>query len=321
VITIYRNQQGATKCVDEIDPAWLVPGSGVWLWVDMSNPTPEDARILTDVFKFHDLAIEDAMAEIHHPKVESYGSYLYLILHGIDFREAEHCFKTQDVDFFVGEQFLVTIHPGHSRTLAEMRDVCGRNHWALAEGPVALLHRIVDAMVDHYRPEIDKLNERLDSLEDEIFAHPNPQFARQILDFKSDVSSLRRVVLPQRDVIGRLARREFPLISEQLAYRFRDVHDHVVRLVDEAGFFQDRVTSVLDAHLSLVSNRLNAVMKVLTIIATIFMPLTVLTGMWGMNVDLPHFPGGGSVQFWWVVGIMALLGGLMLWYFRRQRWI
>ena len=321
MITIYRNQQGATKCVDEIDPAWLVPGSGVWFWVDMSNPTPEDARILTDVFKFHDLAIEDAMAEIHHPKVESYGSYLYLILHGIDFREAEHCFKTQDVDFFVGEQFLVTIHPGHSRTLAEMRDVCGRNHWALAEGPVALLHRIVDAMVDHYRPEIDKLNERLDSLEDEIFAHPNPQFARQILDFKSDVSSLRRVVLPQRDVIGRLARREFPLISEQLAYRFRDVHDHVVRLVDEAGFFQDRVTSVLDAHLSLVSNRLNAVMKVLTIIATIFMPLTVLTGMWGMNVDLPHFPGGGGAQFWWVVAIMTLLGGLMLWYFRRQRWI
>lgn len=321
MITIYRNQQGATKCVDEIDPAWLVPGSGVWFWVDMSNPTPEDARILTDVFKFHDLAIEDAMAEIHHPKVESYGSYLYVILHGIDFREAEHCFKTQDVDFFIGEQFLVTIHPGHSRTLAEMRDVCGRNHWALAEGPVALLHRIVDAMVDHYRPEVDKLNERLDSLEDEIFAHPNPQFARQILDFKSDVSSLRRVVLPQRDVIGRLARREFPLISEQLAYRFRDVHDHVVRLVDEAGFFQDRVTSVLDAHLSLVSNRLNAVMKVLTIIATIFMPLTVLTGMWGMNVDLPHFPGGGGAQFWWVVAIMTLLGGLMLWYFRRQRWI
>ena len=321
MITIYRNQQGATKCVDEIDPAWLVPGSGVWFWVDMSNPTPEDARILTDVFKFHDLAIEDAMAEIHHPKVESYGSYLYVILHGIDFREAEHCFKTQDVDFFIGEQFLVTIHPGHSRTLAEMRDVCGRNHWALAEGPVALLHRIVDAMVDHYRPEVDKLNERLDSLEDEIFAHPNPQFARQILDFKSDVSSLRRVVLPQRDVIGRLARREFPLISEQLAYRFRDVHDHVVRLVDEAGFFQDRVTSVLDAYLSLVSNRLNAVMKVLTIIATIFMPLTVLTGMWGMNVDLPHFPGGGGAQFWWVVAIMTLLGGVMLWYFRRQRWI
>lgn len=321
MITIYRNQAGATQCVDKIDPAWLVPGSGVWLWVDMSSPTPEDARILSEVFKFHDLAIEDAMAEIHHPKVEAYGSYLYMILHGIDFREAEHCFKTQDVDFFLGEQFLVTIHPGHSRTLGEMRDVCARNNRALGEGPVALLHRIVDAMVDHYRPEIDKLSDRLDNLEDEVFQNTNPEFAKQILDFKADVSSLRRVVLPQRDVMSRLARREFPIISEPLAYRFRDVQDHLVRLVDEAVFFQDRITGLFDAHLSLVSNRMNAVMKVLTIIATIFMPLTVLTGMWGMNVTLPHFPGGEEVQFWWVLGLIVLLGVVMLWYFRKQRWI
>jgi magnesium transporter len=196
-----------------------------------------------------------------------------------------------------------------------------RNNRALGEGPGALLHRIVDAMVDHYRPEIDKLSDRLDTLEDEVFQNANPEFARQILDFRADVSSLRRVVLPQRDVMSRLARREFPIISEQLAYRFRDVQDHLVRLVDEAVYFQDRITGLFDAHLSLVSNRLNSVMKVLTIIATIFMPLTVLTGMWGMNVDLPHFPGGPGVQFWWVVGLMAVLGGAMLWYFRKQRWI
>ena len=100
--------------------------------------------------------------------------------------------------------------------------------------------------------------------------------------------------MPQRDAVGRLARREFPLIDEQLAYRFRDVHDHLVRLSDEAMFFQDRITSILDAHLSAVSNQLNQVMKVLTVIATIFMPLTVLTGMYGMNVPLPHFPGGDA---------------------------
>jgi magnesium transporter len=321
LVTIYRNQNGATRCVDHIDPAWLIPGSGVWVWVDLSNPTPDEARILSDVFKFHDLAVEDALSEIHHPKVESYGNYLYLILHGIDFRETEHCFKTQDVDFFIGEQFLVTVHPGHSRTVAGIRDVCARNDRALGEGPVALLHRIVDAMVDHYRPEIEKLSERLDRLEDLIFDNPNPRFAKQILDFKADVSSLRRVVLPQRDAVGRLGRREFPIITEQLAYRFRDVQDHLVRLVDEAVFFQDRVTSLLDAHLSLVSNRLNAVMKVLTIIATIFMPLTVLTGLWGMNVTLPELPGGGAAQFWWVVGIMLALGAVMLWYFRRKQWI
>jgi magnesium transporter len=321
LINVYRNQAGATRCVDSIDPAWLQPGSGVWVWVDITSPTPEEARILTDVFHFHDLAIEDALTEIHHPKVESYGHYLYLILHGIDFRESEHCFKTQDVDFFLGEQYLVTIHPGHSRSLTDMRNVCQRNDRALGEGPAALLHRIVDAMVDHYRPEIDKLNDRLDKLEEEIFEQPNANLARQILNFKSDISSLRRVVLPQRDAIARLSRREFPLISESMAYRFRDVHDHLVRLTDEAMFFQDRVTSLLDAHLSMVSNRLNSVMKVLTIIATIFMPLTVLTGMWGMNVPLPHLPGGEAAQFWWIAALMLAMSGVMLWYFRKQRWI
>ena len=139
-----------------------------------------------------------------------------------------------------------------------------------------LLYRIVDTMVDNYRPEVDKLSERLDELEEEVFENPNTQLARRILNFKKDISSLRQVVLPQRDVVGRLARREFPLINEQLAYGFRDVHDHLVRLSDEAMFFQDRITSILDAHLSAVSNQLNQVMKVLTIIATLFMPLTVL---------------------------------------------
>jgi magnesium transporter len=321
VITIYRNEKGTTQCVDTVDPAWLQPGSGVWVWVDISEPTPDDSRLLAGVFKFHELSVEDALSEIHHPKVEPYPHYLYLILHGIDFREAEHCFRTQDVDFFLGEQFLVTVHPGHSRTIGEMRAVCERNDRVLGEGPAALLHRIVDAMVDHYRPEIDKLSERLDDLEEQIFRNPNPRFAKQILDFKADIASLRRVVLPQRDVVSRLARREFPVISEQIAYRFRDVHDHLVRLVDEAMFFQDRVTGLLDAHLSLVSNRLNAVMKVLTIIATIFMPLTVLTGLWGMNVPLPQFPGGEAAQFWWIVALMLLLGGVMLWFFRRRRWI
>jgi magnesium transporter len=261
------------------------------------------------------------MAETHHPKVEWYGEYLYLILHGIDFRASEHCFKTQDVDFFLGEQFLVSVHPGHSRTIAEMRGICVRNSRALGEGPVALLHRIIDAMVDHYRPEIDELSNRLDELETEIFERPNPKLAKDILDFKADVSSLRRVVLPQRDVVGRIGRREFPIISEQLSYRFRDVHDHLVRLVDEAMFFQDRVTSLLDAHLSMVSNQLNGVMKVLTIIATIFMPLTVLTGMYGMNVDLPHLPGGSAAQFWWIFILMIALGVGMLAFFRKQRWI
>jgi magnesium transporter len=321
LIKVYRHQGGTTDCVDRVDPAWLEPGSGTWVWVDLDTPTPEEGRILKDVFHFHELAVEDALSETHHPKIESYGDYLYLILHGIDFSAAEHCFKTKDIDFFLGERFLVTVHPGVSRSIGKVSGACIRDSRVMAEGPGMLLYRIVDTMVDNYRPEVEKLEARLDELEEEVFDKPNPELARRILIFKKDVSSLRQVVLPQRDAVGRLARREFALINESLAYRFRDVHDHLVRLTDEAMFFQDRITSILDAHLSAVSNQLNSVMKVLTIIATLFMPLTVLTGMWGMNVTLPHLPGGDRAQFWWVAGMMLALSVGMLAYFRRRGWI
>jgi magnesium transporter len=307
--------------VDRVDPAWLDPAGGVTLWVDFSKPTPDETQLLADVFHFHELSIEDAVSEIHHPKIEAYPDYLYLILHGIDFRAREHCFRTLDVDFFLGSNYLVTVHPGVSRSIERMADVCRRNERVLAEGPAALMHRIVDVMVDNYRPEVDKLAERLDQIEKEVFQRPNPSLARRIIDFKRDVSSLRRVVLPQRDAVGRLARREFPLISEQLSYRFRDVYDHLVRLAEESVFFQDRVSSLLDAHLSTVSNQLNSVMKVLTVIATIFMPLTVLTGLYGMNVPLPRLPGGPEAQFWWIALVMLGVAAVMLWFFRSRKWI
>jgi magnesium transporter len=179
----------------------------------------------------------------------------------------------------------------------------------------------VDRLVDHYGPEVDLLEDRLESLEQVVFdvAAPNP--LRELLALKRDVASLRRVALPQRDAVGRLARREFPQITEAIGYRFRDVHDHLVRLTDEAVFLQDRVTGLLDAYLSNQSNRLNQVMKVLTVIATIFMPLTVLTSMYGMNVSLPLFPGGPATQFWWLCGVMLATSAVMLWIFRRMRWL
>jgi len=321
LIKVFRHEAGATRCVETVDPAWLKPDSGGVVWVDLDQPSPEEARVLTDVFKFHELAVEDAISEIHHPKVESYGDYLYVILHGIDFKAREHCFRTRDVDFFVGPNFLVTVHPGVSRSIGKVSEICTRNSRVLNEGPVGLLHRIVDTMIDNYRPEVDELNERLDKIETEVFRRPNVALGRQILNFKRDVASLRRVVLPQRDVVGRLARREFPIISEAMSYRFRDVYDHLVRLADEATLFHDRVSSLMEAHLSTLSNQLNAVMKVLTVIATIFMPLTVLTGLYGMNVDLPHLPGGDRAQFWWIFVIMLGISVTMLWFFRRKDWI
>jgi magnesium transporter len=293
----------------------------VKIWVDMQNPSEEEGRILKDVFHFHDLAVEDALSALQFPKVESYGDYLYLVLHRIDFAAPEHCFQTHDVDFFVGPNYLVSIHTGDSRSIEQISMICGRNSLALGEGTAALLHRIIDAMVDNYRPEIEELSERLDELEERVFDSSSANLAKDILNFKKDVSSLRRVVQPQRDVVGRLARREFPLIDEQIAYRFRDVHDHLVRIADESMFFQDRITSLLDANLAIVSNQLNSIMKILTVIATVFMPLTFITGLYGMNVDLPHFGLGGVTMFWVLMGIMVGVVGVMLYFFRRRGWI
>lgn len=323
VITIYVHQDGRTWPVEHIAPEWLTAHAGALLWVDLADPTPEESRsILADAFHFHELAVEDAVATMHHPKVEPYDGYLYLILHGIDFNATQQGgFSTHDVDFFIGPHYLVTVHDGTSRSIAAVQGICHRNSLVMAAGPMAVVHRIVDTMVDNYRPEVSLLEARLDEVEEAVFTANNETVVRQILSLKRDVGSLRRVVTPQRDVVARLARREFAPVDESLSYRFRDVHDHLVRLADEANTFHDRITGVLDAHLSFVSNRMNEVMKMLTLIATIFMPLTVLTGAYGMNVPLPRMPGGERAQFWEVLLMMAALTGSMLWYFRRRGWL
>ncbi|MGE3513350.1 MAG: magnesium/cobalt transporter CorA [Vicinamibacterales bacterium] len=321
MIAIFIHRHGQTEAVTSIDRAWLHPASGVFVWVDLASPSIPESLVLSDTFAFHPLSVEDAMSVLQYPKIEPYDGYLYVVLHGIDFRQAEHGFATHDVDFFLGRNFLVTVHDGNSRSIAALRDHCPRNPSLMGEGPVALFHRIVDAMVDHYRPEVEKLDLALDALEDQVFASGEQGLVREILDEKRDVASLRRVVIPQRDVVGRIARREFVDISSEMALRFRDVYDHLVRLNDEAYIFQDRITGILDAHLSSISNRLNRVMKILTVLTTVFMPLTLLSGLWGMNVPLPQFPGGDAAQFWWVIGIMAALVAAMLTLFRRLRWI
>lgn len=321
MVTIFAHRNGRTEQVDQVDPSWLAADGGVVLWVDMAAPTADESRILSDTFKFHELAVEDSLSQAHHPKIEAYDGYLYLILHGIDFEAAKHGFATHDTDFFLGPNYLVTIHDGKTRSAAKVRDICRRNEQAMAEGPAALLHRIVDAMVDNYLPEVEKLEDKLDDLEKEVFGRPRRSTVKRILELKRDVSSLRRVTLPQRDAVSRLARREFALVPPGVEYRFRDVNDHLVRIADEALIFQDRVTGILEAHLSNVSNRLNEVMKVLTIITTLFMPLTLLTGMYGMNIPLPHLPGGAGLQFWWLLGIMLALSVSMLLLFRRKDWL
>lgn len=321
-ITIFVHENGSTRKADRVDPIWLDKGSSAMFWVDLDDPTADESRILTDVFHFHELAVEDALSEIHHPKVERYDEgYVYAILHGIDLEARKHRFATHDVDFFLGRNYLVTVHGRKTRSIEKVGSLCGRAGHIVGEGPTALMHRIVDQMVDNYLPEVEELEERIEQLEREVFEDPKPTHIQDVLSLKRDIAALRRVVVPQRDIIGRFARREFPEVNEAVAYRFRDVYDHLVRLTEEAFFLQDRTTGLLEANLSTISNRLNAVMKILTVFSTIFMPLTVLSGMYGMNVPLPRFPGSDEVQFWWVSGLMGVVVVAMLWAFRRFKWL
>jgi magnesium transporter len=322
LVTVYLHTKGSTTRVERIEPEWLNPASGAMLWVDLVSPSAEEGRvILADTFHFHPLSIEDALSEIHYPKVEPYNGYLYMILHGISLEDRSHQFTTRDTDFFLGPNYLVSVHGGGSRSIAKVKGLCEQHAHVLAEGPAALLHRIVDSMVDNYRPEIDAFEEEMDRLEDEAILGERPDLVRHILSLKRGLAWFRRVIIPQRDAIGRLARREFPQINDEMTYRFRDVFDHLVRMSDEATLFQDRITGILEAHLSTVSNRLNQVMKVLTVMSTIFLPLTVLTGMWGMNIPLPKFAGTEAAQFWWLGAIMLAIAAVMLAIFHRKRWI
>jgi magnesium transporter len=321
MITVFvRERGGVTQVVESVRPEWLAVASGVTVWVDMAAPTTEETRVLADVFHFHPLSVEDAQSALQFPKVESFPNYIYVVLHGIDVQADSAGIATRDVDFFVGANFLVTVHDGGSRSIARLRTVCGEHAHILAEGPVALMHRIVDTMVDNYRPAMNAIETRVETLEDEAF-QGQEQMVRHVLHLRRDLAFMRRVLTPQRDVIGRLARREFPAIADEMAYRFRDVYDHVVRLADETILFQERLTGVVDVHYATVSNRMNQVMKVLTVMSTIFLPLTVLTGMWGMNIPVPHFFGSPEAQFWWILALMLGISLAMIVVFRRNDWI
>ncbi len=321
MIRYFVHRGGRTELVDRLDPAWLSPDSGVVVWTDVAEPTEADGAVLRDAFGLHELAVEAAFQRETNPKVESYGRYLYIVVHGINFHAAEHTFDTHETDFFLGPQFLVTIHDGQRRSIAHVVELCTRADHVLAEGPVALLHRIMDTMVDGYRPEIDELEGRLDEIEEQVIKDPAESLTGDILAVKRDITTLRRIVVPQRDVVGRLARREFDLVGQEMAYRFRDVYDQFARMADDAIVFQDRVTGILDAHLASVSNRLAGVSKLLAVIAAMFGPMTVITGLFGMNVPLPSLLGSPQYQFWEIIGIMVLSSaGLFVW-FRKSGWL
>jgi magnesium transporter len=320
MITYYVLRDGLSQRADAVDPAWLKPGSDIRVWADVQEPTPADGEVLKHVFSIHPLAVQDALEALQHPKIETYPGLLYVVLHGINFRSESDEFDTHDTDFFLTREFLVTVHDGKRRSIEQICALCLSNDLVLREGTVALMHRIVDRMVEHYRPEVDELEGRLDSIEEQVIETPSHELTRQILTIKRDISAMRRILLPQRDVVGRLSRREFDLIEQEASYRFRDVFDQLVRMADDAVIFHERVTGILDAHLASISNQLARASQRLAAVATIFGTLTVITGIYGMNVRLPGVDESSEWPFWAIMGLMAFVTTAFFVIFRRMRW-
>ena len=321
MIRYFVHRGDRTEQVDRFDPAWLSPDNAAVVWADVAAPTEADGVTLREQFGLHELPLEAALQRETHPKVESYGRYLYLVLHGINFQAKEHTFDTVETDFFLSPKFLITIHDGQRRSIKSVAELCERAEYVLGEGTAALLHRIVDTMVDAYRPEVDELEGRLDEIEKCAIEQPHEALTADILAIKRDITALRRIVIPQRDVVGRLARREFDQINQEMAYRFRDVYDQLAHFADDAIVFHDRVTGIFDAYLASVSNRLASVSTVLAVIAALFGPLTVITGLFGMNVPLPSLLGNPQYQFWEIIGMMILSSAALFVWFRKMDWL
>lgn len=215
------------------------------LWVDLESPSIPESLILSDTFVFHRLAVEDAMSHGQPPKLEPYDGYLFAV-----FRAAD-----AEVDFFVGPTFLVTVHNGDSKAVAEYADNARHSPKPLIEGSVALFHLIVDHMVDSLRPLIEGIGHRAVAVEKQLLEKPAPGTVKELLELRRESFELTRLARSQRDLVQRLTRREFVDISTEMAFRFRDVHDHLVRLHDDAEALADRVMSLLTISGSAAAGR------------------------------------------------------------------
>ncbi|MCU0242120.1 MAG: magnesium/cobalt transporter CorA [Vicinamibacteria bacterium] len=290
-------------------------------WIDLEDPTPEEILILENPFHFHPLAIDDCMTEINHPKADDYESYLFLIVHGLAQEKPEDPLVIRELDVFLGPRYIVTYHRGAMRSIGYVREQCRRGlNAAFVKGADYLLYQVLDQVFSHFMPTLNALEDRIQLIQVEVFESPSRETLDRIFAMKNDVLSLRRTCAPQRDLVNRLGRGEFDVISQKTAPYFRDVYDALYRIVETSYSYQDLVQGTLDAYLSSINNRLNETMKRLTVIGALLMPLTVITSLYGMNFE--HMPElHWRYGYFMVLFAMALISGGLLYWFRRNQWI
>ena len=296
------------------------------LWIDLvSEPLDACRPILRETFGFHPLAVEDALEEAHVPKVDDWGQYVYLVLHAVAFDpQGNEPLNTLELDVFLGKNYLVTYQSRPIAAVERVWTACQRDARHLQRGVVRLLYELADELVADYMPAVEGMDEAIDQIEDQIFDNPGPSLLERIFTLKRALLHLRRIIMPQREVLNKLARGDYDVIDEGNRVFFRDVYDHFVRLYDITEGLRDLVGGALDTYLSVVSNRMNEVMKTLTVITTLFMPVSFLVGFFGTNFFQPVAP----LTAWtdWPAFVLMLLAmvvvpaGMFLW-MRKRAWM
>jgi len=297
------------------------------LWVDFVSEPPQACEPLLQKFGFHPLAIDDALEETHTPKVDDWGDYLYIVLNTMNINGGlQDGWQTviNELDIFLGHNYVITHHDDPLPAIDDAWEACQRDPRHTQNGPDHLLYKIIDLLVAAYMPLVGKIDQAIDQIEDQVFTDPRPHTLEQLFDLKRILLTMRRIITPQREVLNKLARDDYTVIDPKDRIFFRDVYDHLVRLHDLNESMRDLVGGALDTYLSVINNRMNEVMKTLTVITTLFMPITFVTGFFGMNFFEPvaYLVGWtGTRAFLVMLGIVGLLPiGMYLW-MRRRLWV
>ncbi len=319
-----RPGERAVETASEEEVVKLLQSDQGMVWVDLEAPSDAERGILERVFKFHALAIENAVALSNHPRIDDYGDYLYLVVHGVTpthggALSGESRVRLQEIDAFVGQRYLVTYHAGKDASIDVVRKRCGSVEHLMLRGPDRVLAEILDHLAEEFVSVMEKLDDEIDGLEDRLFKHASKPALREIFSLKKDVLHLRRVVNPQREVLNRLARAEHKAISKEETIYFRDVYDHLYRVSEMLESFRDVLSGALEVYLTVVANRTNEIMKVLTVFSIILMTASFLAGLYGMNVPIPG--GSWPSMFWVLLGVMTGLSGGLFAFFKSRRWI
>ncbi len=292
-------------------------------WVNIERPTEREIEYLAQNYFFHPLDLDDCLSRIQRPKIDEYKDYLFLVFHFPVFNKETRVTSPSQVSVFIGENYLITLHKGELKPLVKLFKECQIDEESrqenFSQGSSYLLYRIIDRLVDYCLPILNKIGDNIENVEDDIFADEMPRAIKQISILRRDVISFRRIIWPMSDVIGSLEPQVRRFTKIDLAVYFGDMVDHVDKIWDGLDEYKEIIEGLNDTHDSLASNRTNEVIRMLTIIATILLPLTVVASIYGMNIPLPFQESPYSLALVFVIWIAIVSG--MLYFFRRQHWI